>query len=158
PRWRAVEGPVAVRKEPAPGGHAARKDGAASDAAPGVAPARKEPAAATAAPHAGSIAPAAPTSRSSGSSRTASAAPASRAATVELLVRSTPTGASIVRLDTGQRLGKTPLRVNVPKKNANVWLKLTLEGYAPVRFVVDLRKDNTASVTLRGAKKAARKH
>jgi hypothetical protein len=77
---------------------------------------------------------------------------------VELLVRSTPAGASIVRLDTGQRLGKTPLRVNVPRKSANVWLKLTLEGYAPVRFVVDLRKDNTANVTLRGAKKSAKRH
>jgi len=63
-----------------------------------------------------------------------------------------------VRLDTGARLGRTPLRVNVPKRAANVWLKMTLDGYQPVRFVVDLRKDNTANVTFRGAsKKAARR-
>ncbi|HET7824962.1 MAG TPA: PEGA domain-containing protein, partial [Anaeromyxobacter sp.] len=68
-------------------------------------------------------------------------------------------GASIVRLDTGKRLGKTPLRVNVPRRAANVWLKLTLDGYAPVRFQVDLRRDNTANVALHGAKrKTARRH
>jgi eukaryotic-like serine/threonine-protein kinase len=158
PAMHTAGGPVAVRKEPASGGSAARRDAAPGGGAAGTA-AHKEPAAASAAPHAASSGGAAPTSRSSPSSRTASAAPASKAATVELLVRSTPPGASIVRLDTGQRLGKTPLRVNVPRKNANAWLKLTLEGYAPVRFVVDLRKDNTANVTLRGAtKKAARRH
>jgi hypothetical protein len=158
PVMRTVGGPVALRRESGSGGPTTRKDTAPTGAASGGPATRKEPSAATAAPHAASSAPAAPTSRGSGSSH-AAAGPASRPATVELLVRSTPAGASVVRLDTGQRLGKTPLRVNVPRRAANVWLKLTLDGHASIRFVVDLRKDNTANVTLRGAtKKAARKH
>jgi len=95
---------------------------------------------------------------SSASSRaTASAAPA-RPATVELLLRSTPPGARVVRLDTSERLGRTPLRIDVPRKAASVWLQMTLEGWEPIRFTVDLRKDNTANVEFRRPpKKAARR-
>jgi serine/threonine-protein kinase len=72
-------------------------------------------------------------------------------ATVELDLRSTPAGASVVRLDTGKRLGKTPLRAKVARKEATAWIQLTLDGYAPVKFTVDLRRDSTANVTLKGA-------
>ena len=51
--------------------------------------------------------------------------------TVELRVRSTPPGATVVRLDTGRRLGKTPLDVAVPRKAATVWIELRLDGYTP---------------------------
>jgi hypothetical protein len=65
----------------------------------------------------------------------------------------------VVRLDTGQRLGKTPLRSDVARKAATVWLQLRLDGYVPVKFAVDLRKDNAATVTLRRAgKKSGRRH
>jgi hypothetical protein len=70
-------------------------------------------------------------------------------------VRSTPAGASVVRLDTGKRLGKTPLLAKVGRRDATAWLELTLEGYAPLRFAVDLRKDSSANVTL--ARKAKRR-
>jgi hypothetical protein len=77
---------------------------------------------------------------------------------VELHVKSTPPGATIVRLDTGERLGKTPLRVNVPRRAASTWLQVRHDGYTPIRFEVDLRKDNAANVTLRHvAKKSARR-
>jgi hypothetical protein len=89
---------------------------------------------------------------------TARAASAPRIATVELHVRSTPPGASVVRLDNGQRLGKTPLRSDVPRKAATIWLQLRLDGYLPVKFAVDLRKDNAAAVTLRRAGKKPARH
>jgi hypothetical protein len=75
-------------------------------------------------------------------------------ATVELHVRSTPAGASLVRLDTGERLGKTPARVRVPRKAATVWLRLALDGWQPVKFAVDLRKDGAANVTLHRVRRA----
>jgi len=81
-----------------------------------------------------------------------------RVPTVELAIRSTPAGASVVRADTGERLGRTPLRVNVARKQANVWIEMKLDGYRPVRFTVDLRRDNKANITFQGvAKKAARR-
>ncbi len=89
--------------------------------------------------------------------RTASAAPA-RPATVELLLKSSPPGARVVRLDTNERLGRTPLRVDVRRKESTVWLEMTLDGWRPVRFAVDLRKDNTANVEfLRASKKLTRR-
>jgi hypothetical protein len=78
-------------------------------------------------------------------------------ATVELDVRSTPAGAAVTRLDTGKRLGKTPLRVSVPRKEATAWIELALDGYSPVKFTVDLRRDSSANVTLRGARKSKTK-
>jgi serine/threonine-protein kinase len=136
--WRKVE--ATVRGQLSSGPAATRKEGA--DGAPA---ARRE--SATAAPQ---HAPSPATARPSAPSRAPQAAPAPRPVTVEIAVRSTPSGASVVRLDTGQRLGKTPLKVNVPRRAANVWLKVTLDGHAPVSFVVDLRKDSAANVTLRG--------
>jgi hypothetical protein len=60
----------------------------------------------------------------------------------------------VVRLDTGKRLGKTPLKVAVPRKPATVWLELRLADHHPVKFEGDLREDVVASVTLRHAKRA----
>jgi hypothetical protein len=82
-----------------------------------------------------------------------------RPARVDLRVRTTPPGAAVVRLDTRERLGKTPLDVQVPRsKAARVWIEVRHDGYAPVRFAVDLREDAAANVTLRRlAKKPARK-
>jgi hypothetical protein len=69
-------------------------------------------------------------------------------------VKSTPPGATVVRLDTGKRLGKTPLRLEVPRRAATVWIQLRLEGYATVKFAADLREDVAANVTLRRAKRS----
>jgi hypothetical protein len=60
----------------------------------------------------------------------------------------------VTRLDTNERLGRTPLRLDVRRKEATVWLEMKLDGWHPVRFAVDLRKDNTANVEF---KKASRK-
>ena len=121
---------------------------------------RKPPAAAEAREAApGKQAPA-PRSATASRSTTTAAAPQkpARAPTVELYLRSTPAGATVVRQDTGERLGKTPLKVNVPRKPGTAWVKMTLDGYEPVRFAVDLRRDNNANITFRGvAKKAARR-
>jgi serine/threonine-protein kinase len=76
--------------------------------------------------------------------------------TVELILRSSPPGAAVVRLDTGQRLGKTPLKLNVARKEAVIWIQMRLEGHAPVKFAVDLRKDNTANVTFRSSAKTTK--
>jgi serine/threonine-protein kinase len=78
--------------------------------------------------------------------------PAARA-TVEVHVRSTPSGATVVRLDTGKRLGRTPLRIDVPRKPGTVWLQLRLDGYLTVKFAADLREDVAANLTLRRAKR-----
>lgn len=72
---------------------------------------------------------------------------------VALRIRSTPAGASVVRLDTHERLGRTPLELKVPRKSSRVWLRVRLDGYAPVEFAVDLRKDAAANVTLRRHRK-----
>jgi serine/threonine-protein kinase len=89
--------------------------------------------------------------------RATAPAPAPRPATVELSLRSSPTGARVVRLDTGARLGRTPLRLNVPRKAATVWIQMTLDGYQPIKFTVDLRRDNSANVTFQGARKTTRR-
>jgi hypothetical protein len=155
--WRTFESRGKAQKGPAPSAPAARRELAAS--APAEPATGSPPAARSAPPRAGASEPAPPAARAAAPPRQVAAAAPARPATVELVVRSTPAGASIVRLDTGKRLGKTPLRVNVPRRAANVWLKLTLDGYAPVRFLVDLRRDSTANVALHGAKrKTARRH
>jgi serine/threonine-protein kinase len=82
-----------------------------------------------------------------------------RPATVELLLRSSPAGARVVRLDTNERLGKTPLRIDVRRKASTVWLEMTLDGWQPVRFAVDLSKDNTANVEFRNpSRKTPHRH
>jgi eukaryotic-like serine/threonine-protein kinase len=84
----------------------------------------------------------------------AAPAPAARPAprpTVELLLRSTPPGARVVRLDTGERLGATPVRVNVPRRAASIWIEMTAPGFRPVKFQVDLRRDTTANVAFERA-------
>jgi hypothetical protein len=64
----------------------------------------------------------------------------------------------VVRLDTDERLGRTPLVVDVRRKEATIWLEMQLDGWRPVRFQVDLRKDNTANVEfLKASKRTARR-
>jgi hypothetical protein len=60
----------------------------------------------------------------------------------------------VVRLDTGKKLGKTPLHAAVPRKAATIWLEVRLDGHAPLKFAGDLREDVVANVTLRRTKRA----
>ncbi len=78
-------------------------------------------------------------------------------ARVELRLRSTPPGATVVRLDTGERLGRTPLSVKVARKAAVVWLRMSLEGRGQVKFAVDLRKDNVADIEFKRVKKTVQR-
>jgi hypothetical protein len=80
-----------------------------------------------------------------------------RHATVELVLKSSPPGARVVRLDTNERLGRTPLKLDVRRKEATVWLEMSLDGWHSIRFAVDLRKDNTANVEFRKASHKTRR-
>ncbi len=80
-----------------------------------------------------------------------------RPATVELVLKSSPSGARVVRLDTNERLGRTPLKLDVRRKEATVWIEMALDGWHPIRFAVDLRKDNTANVEFKKASHKTRK-
>jgi hypothetical protein len=62
----------------------------------------------------------------------------------------------VVRLDSGERLGRTPLRLDLPRRAATVWLRMALEGYAPVKFEVDLRRDVLANITFQGVRGKAK--
>lgn len=105
-----------------------------------AAPPRAHAAAPTRAPAAATPAPARPAPRP----------------TVELLLRSSPPGAKAVRLDTGEELGTTPLRVNVPRRAGSLWIEVRLAGFDPVKLEIDPRRDTTANVTFeRSRRKAA---
>lgn len=54
------------------------------------------------------------------------------APTVELGIDTTPTGATVVRMDSGERLGVTPLRARFPHGTVPVALRLELAGHAPL--------------------------
>jgi hypothetical protein len=82
---------------------------------------------------------------------------APRHPTVELVLKSSPPGARVVRLDTNERLGRTPLKLDVRRKEATVWIEMSLDGWHPIRFAVDLRKDNTAHVEFKKASHRTRK-
>jgi Protein kinase domain/PEGA domain len=82
-----------------------------------------------------------------------SQAKAQHPATVELELRSKPKGATVVRLDTGELLGKTPLRVKVHRRAGDVAVRFTLDGYEPATASVDLQGGGRASVSLKKAAK-----
>jgi serine/threonine-protein kinase len=126
--WRSLRGIASRAKEPAEE-LAARAKAAASAPAPRPAPTPSPP------PRAAEPRP----------------------ATVALTLRSTPPGATVVRLDTGERLGRTPLHVKVARRAAHVWLRMSLEGRGQVKFAVDLRKDNVADIEFKRVKKTVRR-
>ncbi len=73
------------------------------------------------------------------------AAPAQK---VTLQVRSTPPGARVVRLDSGEVLGVTPLSATVPRLEQDVALRLELGGYAPEERTVALSAPFSLEVAL----------
>jgi len=77
---------------------------------------------------------------------------------VEILLRSSPPGAKVVRLDTGHPVGTTPVRFEVPRRAASLWVEMSLAGFQPVKLEIDLRRDTTATVAFeRTRAKAARR-
>ncbi|HKA91651.1 MAG TPA: serine/threonine-protein kinase [Haliangiales bacterium] len=66
---------------------------------------------------------------------------------ITLTIKSQPPGAEVIRDSTGERLGVTPLQLDVPPDTGVVTLRLRLDGYAPRR--VDLRPDKEREATVR---------
>lgn len=81
-------------------------------------------------------------------------APAAPAAAAQLLppvtltVRSFPEGAQVLRLDTGELLGVTPLVKQVSGEAAPLRLRVELAGYAPLERMVNLDKHAELEVPL----------
>ncbi|QQR45366.1 serine/threonine protein kinase [Myxococcus xanthus] len=67
---------------------------------------------------------------------------------VTLTVRSFPEGAQVLRLDTGELLGVTPLVKQVSGESAPLRLRVELAGYAPLERMVDLDKHAELEVPL----------
>ena len=98
--------------------------------------------------------PAAPAKESRPGPAPARQAKATQPATVDLDVRSSPPGAKVVRLDTGELLGRTPLKLKFFQKQREVALRFTLDGYEPAKASASLKSGGRVSVTL---KKSPRK-
>jgi hypothetical protein len=60
---------------------------------------------------------------------------------VTLKVSSTPPGATVIRLDSGRRLGVTPLAATFARNDSEVVLRLELPGYVPVERSMRLQED-----------------
>ncbi len=68
---------------------------------------------------------------------------------VEIELYSSPSGATVVRLDTGEVLGKTPARLKVARKGGDIALRFKLDGYRSITASVDLETGGSASVAMR---------
>ena len=76
--------------------------------------------------------------------KTAAAAPGS----VKIAVSSTPSGARVVRTDSGEVLGVTPLEKIVPASASQVVFRLELAGYEKTERTVTLKADTALEVAL----------
>ncbi len=70
-------------------------------------------------------------------------------ATVTLSVTSTPPGAHVVRLDSGEEVGRTPFSLSVPRSDRDVSFRLNLEGFEPTERTVTLNANATLQVDLK---------
>jgi serine/threonine-protein kinase len=69
-------------------------------------------------------------------------------AKVTLDVSSEPPGATVTRVDTGEALGVTPLKVQLDKAETSVALRLELEGHQHAERSVSLAANSALSVDL----------
>lgn len=69
-------------------------------------------------------------------------------AQVTLQISSLPPGATVLRLDTGQRLGTTPLSASMRKERREVTVRLELDGHRPIERTVRLDEDVGLEVAL----------
>jgi Protein kinase domain/PEGA domain len=79
------------------------------------------------------------------------AAPAAPAP-VTLTVRTVPEGAQVIRSDTGEALGRTPLIKELPRSEAALGLRVELAGYVPLEREVRLDSPAVIEVPLAKAK------
>jgi hypothetical protein len=75
---------------------------------------------------------------------------------VTLTVRSFPEGAQVLRVDTGEVLGVTPLIKQLPAANAPIGLRVELAGYVPAERVVRLDTHAVLEMPLAKAQTAPR--
>lgn len=64
---------------------------------------------------------------------------------VTLTVHSSPPGARVVRVDTGEELGTTPLTKALSRKAVPPQLRVELAGYVPLERAVELKQDGAAA-------------
>jgi hypothetical protein len=64
---------------------------------------------------------------------------------VTLTVQSSPPGAKVVRLDTGEELGVTPLTRALRRESVPPQLRVELAGYVPLERAVELKQDSAAA-------------
>jgi serine/threonine protein kinase len=67
---------------------------------------------------------------------------------VQMEVVSSPPGASVIRLDTGEVLGLTPLVKELPREDGTVMLRIELAGYKPSDKIAMLSANTSLDVTL----------
>jgi len=67
---------------------------------------------------------------------------------VRLTVHSTPQSARVVRTDTGEELGRTPLRIVLHESDRPLSLRLSHQGYEDAEVMVRLNADARVDVTL----------
>jgi serine/threonine-protein kinase len=85
---------------------------------------------------------------------TPSPAAAVAPAPVTLTVRTVPEGARVIRADTGEALGLTPLIKELPRSEAALGLRVELAGYVPLEREVRLDSPAVIEVPLAKAKPA----
>lgn len=83
------------------------------------------------------------------------AAPAPAPVPVTLTVHTVPEGAQVIRLDTGEALGVTPLVKEMPRSDASLGLRVELAGYAPLERQVRLDSHAVLEVPLAKVKPAS---
>ncbi|RKG91741.1 serine/threonine-protein kinase [Corallococcus terminator] len=64
---------------------------------------------------------------------------------VTLTVQSSPPGAKVVRVDTGEELGVTPLTKALERRSMPSQLRVELAGYVPLERAVELKQDTAAA-------------
>lgn len=69
-------------------------------------------------------------------------------ASVEIVVSTNPTGASIVRVSDGKQLGTGPARLKLPKTQYPVPLRITLAGHKDRELIVDALHDGSYQTAL----------
>ncbi len=75
-------------------------------------------------------------------------------APITLTVHTVPEGARVIRVDTGEALGVTPLVKEMPRSNASLGLRVELAGYAPLERQVRLDSHAVIEVPLAQVKPA----
>jgi hypothetical protein len=60
----------------------------------------------------------------------------------------TPVRATVTRLDTGQRLGETPLALELPPSAGEVLFRIEAPGFDPIQRTLALDRDRSVDLAL----------